>query len=83
MELARDYTFSQNIFQATTTETSCQVEALPAGQYFLRVRAQGEDGIWQDAYEYYGTEAGTTCYSTLCFYVQNDGSIAAVEYSED
>ena len=83
VELARDYTFSQNIFQATTTETSCQVEALPAGQYFLRVRAQGEDGIWQDAYEYYGTEAGTTCYSTLCFYVQNDGSIAAVEYSED
>lgn len=81
VELARDYTFSENILQETTEETSCRTDALAAGQYFLRVRAEGEDGIRQDAYEYYGTEAGTKCCSTLCFYVQNDGSIAAVEYS--
>lgn len=83
VELARDYTFSENILQETTEETSCRTDALAAGQYFLRVRAEGEDGIRQDAYEYYGTEEGTKCCSTLCFYVQNDGSIAAVEYSGD
>lgn len=83
VELARDYSFSQHLVQQTTDKTSISVDTLPAGQYFLRVRAEGADEISRDAYESYRTEAGTVCYSTLCFYVQNDGSIVAVEYSED
>lgn len=83
VELSRDFSFNEHIVQETVDSTSLSVDALPAGQYFLRVRAEGEDGFQQDAYEYYGTEAGTKCYSTLCFYVQGDGSITAVEYSED
>ena len=83
VELSRDFSFNEHIVQETVDSTSLSVDALPAGQYFLRVRAEGEDGFQQDAYEYYGTEAGTKCSSTLCFYVQGDGSITAVEYSED
>lgn len=83
VELAEDYTFSAPVLKETTEETSIRVDVLKPGQYFLRVRAEGEDGIQQDAYEYYGTEAGTECYSTLCFYVQPDGGITPVEYSED
>lgn len=83
VELARDYSFQEHLVQQTTKETSISVDTLPSGQYFLRIHAEGTNEISQDAYEYYRTEAGTICYSTLCFYVQSDGSIAAVEYSED
>lgn len=81
VELARDFSFQDHILQETIEENRYVVSTLEEGQYFLRVRAKGEDGIVQDAYEYYGTEEGTRCCSTLCFYVYGDGSIASVEYS--
>ena len=66
----------------TTHDTSLEVDALPAGQYFLKV--QSTDGtVKEDAYEYYHTEAGTTVYSVLCFYVHEDGTTEPVIYSED
>ena len=82
VQLARDYTFSDCIVDTTTHDTSLEVDALPAGQYFLKV--QSTDGtVKEDAYEYYHTEAGTTVYSVLCFYVHEDGTTEPVIYSED
>ena len=83
VELARDYTFQSPILSQQTGETSCSLPMLQTGQYFVRVRAANASGQVQDAYEYYGTEAGTTEYSTLCFYVQADGSVAISTYIGD
>lgn len=80
VELARDFTFAEPIVSTAVQGTALTVDALPAGQYFLRVQAlAGQES--QDAYEYYQTEAGSRVYSTLCFYVQADGSIDIVTYS--
>ncbi len=82
VELARDYTFADCIYSGTVEENSCTVSQLQPGRYFLRVRAS--DGQYtQDAYEYYRTEAGTVIYSTMCFYVHEDGTMEAVTYNED
>ena len=83
VELARDYTFQSPILSQQTGETSCSLPMLQTGQYFVRVRAANASGQVQDAYEYYGTEAGTTEHSTLCFYVQADGSVAISTYIGD
>lgn len=83
VELSRDYTFSECIVNKETQETQYNAGALSAGQYFVRVRAIGSNQNAQDAYEYYQTEEGSKAYSTLCFYVQQDGTISAVSYSED
>lgn len=83
VELSRDYTFSDCMVSEQTGETRVDAGSLSPGQYFVRVRATGSNDVSQDAYEYYQTEAGSKAYSTLCFYVQQDGSISAVSYSED
>ncbi len=83
VELARDYTFDDCIVSEQTDKTEYRVNSLPAGQYFVRVRASGENGISQDAYEYYNTEKGTVSYSTLCFYILEDGTAAASRFGED
>ena len=57
------------------------MDTLPAGQYFLRVRATNESGYTQDAFDYYVTEAGKH-YGMICFYVQPDGSIVEDTYEE-
>lgn len=82
VELAADYSFQDCIVNTTTTDTSLTIDELPAGQYFIRVHSSNGT-MDQDAYEYYQTEAGTTVYSTLCFYVQTDGTIEPVVYEED
>ena len=58
-------------------DTEWVINRLPAGQYFLRVTANTADGMSQIAYETYATEAKTTVYGVICFYVMQDGSIHA------
>lgn len=82
VELAQDYSFQDCIVNTTTTDTSMIIDDLSEGQYFIRIRSSNGT-IDQDAYEYYRTEAGTIVYSTLCFYVQSDGTIEPVVYEED
>lgn len=82
VELSRDFTFADCIISEQTGETRYSAGALSPGQYFVRVRATGDNQIAQDAFEYYQTEAGSKAYSTLCFYVQQDGTVSAVTYSE-
>lgn len=83
VELARSPDFSQCIVKETAyAGTAYNQPALPAGQYFLRVRAKyGEN--WQDACEYYITENAGTVYSTMCFYVLEDGSVEVLQYVEE
>ena len=84
MELSREPDFRQNLVNETSwTETAYQIKTLPAGQYFLRVRAAAENGSVQDAYEYYLTETDRVIVSTLCFYVLEDGSVQINRYTEE
>ena len=83
VDLARDYTLENSLVSAAVNTQRMETDALLPGQYFVRVRALSDGGISQDAYEYYQTEAGPVCHSTLCFYVQEDGSVQAARFGED
>ena len=52
---------------------SCETAALEPGMYFLKVTAKDSSGNEQQAFDYYVTENGTI-YSTICFFVNEDGS---------
>ena len=82
VELAKDYLFNTVFFrQENLILPELTMDTLPAGQYFLRVRATNASGYTQDAFDYYVTEAGKH-YGMLCFYVQPDGSIAEDTYED-
>lgn len=84
VELSRTPDFKDCIETVQKVEgTSFETTMLPAGQYFVRVRARTGDGASQNARECYRTEQGTTVYSTQCFYVQQDGSIEVSVYDEE
>lgn len=75
VELARDCAYQDVIYHAENVLIpEAFVDPLPAGQYFLRVRATNADGYTQDAFDYYVVDSGKV-YSTKCFYVLEDGSI--------
>lgn len=57
-------------------------DALPAGQYFVRVLAHDSGGQTQTAFDSYVTEKGKI-YGTKCFYVDENGQIAEDAYVED
>ena len=82
VELAKDYLFNKVLYrQENLILPELTMDTLPAGQYFLRVRATNASGYTQDAFDYYVTEAGKH-YGMICFYVQPDGSIAEDTYEE-
>ena len=82
VELAKDYLFTTTFFrQENLILPELTMDTLPAGQYFLRVRATNASGYTQDAFDYYVTETGKH-YGMICFYVQPDGSIAVDTYEE-
>ncbi|MDO4276426.1 MAG: CotH kinase family protein [Eubacteriales bacterium] len=84
VELGDTYNFEKPIvYEEGVAQASLTTDMLPAGQYFLRVQAKSESGLSQDAYEYYHTEHGTTVDSTMCFYVQEDGSVDVSVYYEE
>ena len=82
VELAKDYLFTTTFFrQENLILPELTMDTLPAGQYFLRVRATNASGYTQNAFDYYVTETGKH-YGMICFYVQPDGSIAEDTYEE-
>ena len=82
VELANDYLFNTVFFrQEDLILPELTMDTLPAGQYFLRVRATNASGYTQDAFDYYVTEAGKH-YGMICFYVQPDGSSVEDTYEE-
>ena len=82
LEVAKDYQFAHLLLrQENILLPEFQMEMLPAGQYFFRVRATNASGYTQDAFDYYVTEAGKH-YGMRCFYIQPDGSILEDTYEE-
>ena len=82
VEVAADYTFQNVLFrQENLMLPEAEMDMLPAGQYFMRVRVTNESGYTQDAFDYYVTDAGKI-YGVKCFYVMADGSIAEDIYVE-
>ena len=60
---------------------SAEFDALPTGQYFIRVTARDAGGQTQTAFDFYMTESGKI-YGTKCFYVDENGQIAEDVYVE-
>lgn len=83
VEIASDYLF-QNVLYSQLNQRIPQIEIspLPAGQYFVRIRATNESGQTQDAFDYYNID-GRRIWGTRCFYVLPDGSIGVDTYAED
>ena len=82
-ELARDYRFADPLVKLEgLTLPRAEFDALPAGQYFVRVIAHDAGGQTQTAFDSYITEKGKI-YGTKCFYVDMDGQIVEDVYVED
>lgn len=81
-ELATDYTFTNVLLkQENLLLPEIEADALPPGQYFIRVLAKNAGGEEQYAFDYYVIDSGKV-YGTKCFYVENDGSIVEDVYVE-
>ena len=81
-ELAKDYRFTTTFWTEENIRLpETVVYALPAGHYFLRVRAANESGYTQDAFDYYVMETGKA-YGMKSFFVEADGSVTEDFYDE-
>ena len=80
--LATDYTFADPILKIERLSLpEVSFDALPAGQYFIRVTAHDSGGEYQTAFDCYVLERGKV-YGTKCFYVTPDGEIVEDTYVE-
>ncbi len=82
-ELASDYRFENPIVKQTGLAIpTAKFQALPSGQYFMRVMATNESGQTQYAFDCYRIELGKI-YGTKCFYVDENGSIVEDIYVDE
>ena len=84
LEIDDDYSFSNPIIreEGLFVPEYDYSETLPAGQYFVRVKATNESGYEQYAFDYYVTSESIKKYGVLCFYVLEDGTIVEDTYEE-
>ena len=84
IEIDDDYSFSNPIIreEGLLGPGYGYSETLPAGQYFVRVKATNESGYEQYAFDYYVTSESIKKYGVLCFYVLEDGTIVEDTYEE-
>jgi len=69
--VARDYLCKDVVFSKTDLVLPETVmDALPDGQYFIRMSVRNSSGKTQDAFDYYVTDDGKT-YGTKCFYIKS------------
>lgn len=81
-ELSDSYLFENVIYRLEDTVIPyAEFGELPAGQYFMRVRAENESGESQYAFDYYAVSNGKI-YGTKSFWVTEDGSIVEDGYVE-
>ena len=82
IEIDDDYSFSNPIIreEGLFVPEYDYSETLPAGQYFVRVKATNESGYEQYAFDYYVTSESIKKYGVLCFYVLEDGTIVEDTY---
>ena len=72
--LARDYLYTDVLFETETRLPLAQCAAPGPGQYFLKVTSTNESGYTQDCFDYYVTGDGKV-YGTFCFYIMEDGHV--------
>ena len=84
IEIDDDYSFSNPIIreEGLFVPEYDYSETLPAGQYFVRVKATNESGYEQYAFDYYVTSESIKKYGVLCFYVLEAGTIVEDTYEE-
>lgn len=84
LEIDDDYSFSSPIIKedGLFVPEYLYEGDLPAGQYFMRIRAVNESGYEQYAFDYYVTADSVKEYGVKCFYVLGDGSIEEETYEE-
>ncbi len=77
LEVSDTWRFDHTAFRQQDLDgSSCNIGALSAGMYFVRVTAVSDHGTRQEAYEIYNTEQNTTVHGVLCFFVREDGSVS-------
>lgn len=80
--LATDYNFENVIDRREGLSVPTATTApLPAGTYFLRVRATNASGRSTDCFDYYSTHVNGKVYGCFCFVVKEDGTARAHEGS--
>ena len=84
IEIDDDYSFSNPIIreEGLFVPEYDYSETLPAGQYFVRVKATNESGYEPYAFDYYVTSESIKKYGVLCFYVLENGTIVEDTYEE-
>lgn len=84
LEIDDDYSFSSPIIKedGLFVPEYLYEGDLPAGQYFMRIRAVNESEYEQYAFDYYVTADSVKEYGVKCFYVLGDGSIEEETYEE-
>lgn len=82
-ELSTDYTFTNDLIKEEgLIIPEVKGDALPAGQYFIRVTSKNTSGNTQYAFDYYMTESGKE-YGIKCFYVDENGTIVEDVYEDE
>ena len=78
--LATDYLFENVIDrQEGLSVPTATTTPLPAGTYFLRVRATNASGRSTDCFDYYSTHVTGKAYGCYCFIVREDGTVSVPE----
>lgn len=75
VQVARTPDMEDPILDTTTQDTSVSLDLPDAGQYFVYVQAEDEDGGAQEAENAYETEDGTV-WGVRCFWILKDGTVA-------
>lgn len=82
VEVCKDYLFEDCIYkQGGILIPEAEIDMLPEGQYFLRVRAKNSSGYEQYAFDYYMGKKGKQ-YGVMCFWVTREGTIEVMSYDE-
>ncbi len=82
VEVASDYQFQNVLYSVQNVRIpQTEIDLLPEGQYFVRIRSTNESGKTQEAFDYYVVDS-RKIYGTKCFYVLADGTIEEDIYVE-
>lgn len=84
IEVSKNFDFSNTILkQENVSLTNVEMDMLPEGQYFIRVKATNSSGQSQYAFDYYVTNKNSKVTGVKTFYVNADKSISEDTYEEN
>ena len=84
VEVSKNFDFSNTILKKENVSlTNLEMDMLPEGQYFIRVKANNTAGQSQYAFDYYVTNKNSKVTGVKAFYVNADKSISEDTYEEN